>query len=115
MTPKTLCSYLLTQGHGGTGEIVNGRCVDCGRAQALYIVRLWDGFDGEWMDVSEPLPRDEADKLCAEKNVARIGPGAGSPIGGYHHIDYYRVFPADTRMVFSDGYSQTRGGDRDDA
>lgn len=59
----------------------------------LYIVRLWDGFDGEWMDVSEPLPKDEADKLCT---------------GSYNDIDYYMVFTADTKMFFADGNSQTR-------
>lgn len=77
----------------------------------LYIVRLWDGFDGEWMDVSDPLPKDEAEKLAGDKNEARTsGPGAGLREGRYDQIDYYRAWPADTKMVFSDGNSQTRGG-----
>lgn len=78
-------------------------------AETLYIVRLWDGFDGEWMDVSEPLPKADAEKLAGDKNESRTsGPGAGKREGGYGQIDYYRAFPADTRMVFSEGRSQTR-------
>lgn len=77
----------------------------------LYIVRLWDGFDGEWMDVSDPLPKDKADKLAGDKNEARLGSAAGKRTGGYNDIDYYAAFPVDTRMMFSEGRSQTRGWD----
>lgn len=68
----------------------------------LYVVRLWDGFDGEWMDISEPLPQAEAEKLCGDENEKRTGPGAGKREGHYSEIDYYAVFPADTVMRFSD-------------
>lgn len=74
----------------------------------LYVVRLWDGFDGEWMDVSGPLPKDEALKLAGDKNEARIGAGAGNRHGNYSEIDYYKAFPANTRMRFADGNSMTR-------
>lgn len=74
----------------------------------LYIVRLWDGFDGEWMDVTPPLPKDEAEKEAGDRNEKRIGAGAGKRHGNYNEIDYYAVFPADTKMRFSDGVSQTR-------
>lgn len=73
----------------------------------LFVVRLWDGFDGEWMDVSDPLPKAEATKLCGDKNEARIGSAAGKREGSYSDIDYYAVFPAATKMVFSEGRSQT--------
>lgn len=74
-----------------------------------YVVRLWDGFDGEWMDVSDPLTKDEADKLAGDKNEARIGSGAGNRNGNYSEIDYFAVFPVNTRMLFSEGRSQTKG------
>lgn len=61
--------------------------------EPLFIVRLWDGFDGEWMDVSDPLPRKEADDLCWEKNGRRHR--------NYNDIDYYSVFPSGTTMTFS--------------
>lgn len=77
-----------------------------------YIVRLWDGFDGEWMDVSDPLPKTEAEKLCGDKNEARLGGAAGKREGNYNDIDYYAIFPADTKMRFSEGRSLTRGDTR---
>jgi hypothetical protein len=73
-----------------------------------YVVRLWDGFDGEWMDVSGPLSRADADKLAGDRNQARIGAGAGNRHGNFDEIDYYAVFPASTRMRFADGNSMTR-------
>ena len=79
--------------------------------EELYIVRLWDGFDGEWMDVSDPLPKSEAEELAGDKNEARMGSGKGNRNGHYGEIDYYKAFPADTKMVFADGRSQTRGWD----
>lgn len=75
----------------------------------LYVVRHWDGFDGEWIDVSDPMPKADAEKLAGDKNEARSGAAAGKRTGGYSDIDYYKAFPADTKMMFSDGFSQTRG------
>lgn len=74
--------------------------------EPLYIVRLWDGFDGEWMDIGEPMPRAAAEKSAGDKNEAMPG---GKRDRGYSDIDYYAAFPVDTKMVFSDGHSQTRG------
>lgn len=67
----------------------------------LYVVRLYDGFDNEWMDVSDPMSKEEADKACGDMNEARGGSGAGKREGSYFDIDYYAVYPSDTRMVFS--------------
>lgn len=77
--------------------------------ESLYVVRLWDGFDGEWMDVSKPLSRQKADKLCGDKNASRGGSAAGKRMGSYNDIDYYKVFSVATRMQFSEGRSMTRG------
>lgn len=62
----------------------------------LYVVRLYDGFDGEWMDVSPPLTREEAEKIFAEKTAN------GTKSTSYSDIDYYKIFEADTTMVFSE-------------
>jgi|tagenome__1003787_1003787.scaffolds.fasta_scaffold19458501_2 hypothetical protein len=77
--------------------------------QREWVVRLWDGFDGEWMDVSEPMAEVEAVKLAGDKNEARGGSAAGKREGSYSDIDYYKAYPADTRMHFSEGRSLTRG------
>lgn len=62
--------------------------------EKLYIVRLYDGFDNEWMDVSKPLSKVEADKVLAEKTEN------GTKNTTYNHIDYYSIFPADTVMLY---------------
>lgn len=74
-----------------------------------WIVRHWDGFDGDWIDVSKEMSEEDAKKLAGDKNEARIGSGAGNRNGNYSEIDYFKAFPANTRMHFSEGRSQTRG------
>lgn len=61
----------------------------------LYIVRLYDGFDGLWVNVSEPVSKGEADKILNKKT------DNGTKNTSYDDIDYYKIFPADTKMVFS--------------
>lgn len=61
----------------------------------LYVVRLYDGFDNEWMDVSEAISREEAEKILAEKTEN------GTKMTKFEDIDYYEIFPADTIMLFS--------------
>jgi hypothetical protein len=63
----------------------------------LFIVRLFDMFDG-WIDITGPMSKDEADAVWRDKTG-----------GGTHHTqfsdgDYYRVFPADTRMLVTPEY-----------
>jgi hypothetical protein len=60
-----------------------------------FIVRLYDGFDNEWMDVSEPVTYKEAEKIWNEKT------NNGKKNAKYSDIDYYSIFPADTIMMFS--------------
>lgn len=64
-----------------------------------FIVRLWDGMDGIWMDVSEPVSKAEADRIWNEKTKN------GTEKTKYDDIDYYHVFPADTVMRFRSGQS----------
>lgn len=65
------------------------------RKSDLFIVRHFDGFDNCWMDVSEAVEREEADRIWNDKTEG------GTKNTSYNDIDYYKVFPADTRMVFS--------------
>jgi len=66
--------------------------------EPLFVVRLYDGFDYEWMDVSKAVTKAEAEVILAEKT------GNGTHNTSYSNIDYYRIFPADTKMLYSDGY-----------
>jgi len=61
----------------------------------LFVVRLYDGFDNLWMDVSEPVNKVEAEKILNEKTKD------GTKNTKYADIDYYCIFPADTKMMFS--------------
>ena len=58
-----------------------------------YIVRLYDGFDNIWMDISEPIPYSEAQKIWNEHTKD------GTENTKYDDIDYYKIFPADTIML----------------
>ncbi len=60
----------------------------------LFIVRHYDGFDNAWMDVSNPVIKEEAEKILAEKT------NNGTKNIKFDDIDYYRIFPADTKMAF---------------
>lgn len=59
----------------------------------LFVVRLYDGFDNEWMDVSSAVSKEEADRIWNEKTKN------GTEKTCYNHIDYYKIFPADTQML----------------
>lgn len=65
----------------------------------LFVVRLWDGMDGIWMDVSEPVSKEEAQRIWNEKTAN------GTKAKCFDDIDYYHVFPADTVMRFRTGQS----------
>ena len=62
----------------------------------LFVVRLYDGFDNQWIDVSKPVNKEEANKIWLEKTKG------GTKQIRFSDIDYYRIFPADTKMLFSD-------------
>ena len=66
----------------------------------LFVVRLYDGFDNQWMDVSEPVTKKEAEKILNKETKN------GTERASYKDIDYYRIFPADTHMLFSDGFGE---------
>lgn len=62
--------------------------------EGKFVVRLYDGFDNIWMDVSSAVTKEEADKIWGEKT------DNGTRKTKFDDIDYYKIFPADTRMLF---------------
>jgi len=64
-------------------------------ADNLFVVRLYDGFDHEWIDVSKLVTKVEAEKILAEKTEG------GTKNTKFEDIDYYAIFPADTTMWYS--------------
>jgi hypothetical protein len=61
---------------------------------ALRIVRLWDMFDG-WIDITGPVSEEEAKRVWNEKTAN------GTRKTEYSDGDYYKIFPADTRMIYT--------------
>ena len=59
-----------------------------------FVVRLYDGFDNIWIDITKPISKDEAKK---ELNT-RTEDGTKNTC--FDDIDYYAIFPADTKMIF---------------
>jgi hypothetical protein len=61
-----------------------------------YVVRLWDGFEHRWMDITRKgLSLPEAAKIWDEHT------GGGKNHTKYEDMDYYDVFPDDTTMLYS--------------
>jgi hypothetical protein len=72
------------------------RCRDYKNALSdKFVVRLYDGFDNVWMDISKPVSKEEADKIFADET------DNGTKNTKYDNIDYYAIFPADTKMLYS--------------
>jgi len=66
----------------------------------LYVVRLYDGFDNQWIDVSGPVSRPEAEEIWKQKT------DNGSHNTKFEDIDYYNIFPANTKMLYSNGFGE---------
>lgn len=64
------------------------------KIEPKYIVRLYDMFDG-WMDVFGPATRQE----CEDQWLIKTS--NGTRLTQYSDGDYYKVFPADTRMLYT--------------
>lgn len=65
-----------------------------------FIVRLYDGFDNQWCDVTGPVSKEEADRIYDKET------NNGTKATNFSDIDYYRIFPAGTKMMFSDGFGE---------
>ena len=66
----------------------------------LFVVRLYDGFSNQWIDVSKPVSKEEANKIWLEKTKG------GTKLIRFSDIDYYSVFPVDTKMLFTEGFGE---------
>lgn len=68
--------------------------------ETLYVVRLYDGFDNQWIDITGPLVFRDAlvEWLHRTEN--------GTEKICYDDIDYFWIFPADTKMLYSDGFGE---------
>ena len=55
-------------------------------AEELWVVRLFDGFDNEWMDITEPVSKTEADRVWNERTKN------GTEKVDFNDIDYYKKF-----------------------
>jgi hypothetical protein len=75
---------------------------DLDPANGLFVVRLWDGMDGEWMDVTEAVSFEVALLDWFERT------DGGRKATCYDDIDYYRIFSSDTRMLYSGGNEMFR-------
>ena len=58
------------------------------------IVRLYDMMDG-WIDITGPISSEEADKIYNERTCN------GTRNTKYADGDYYKIFPADTAMIYT--------------
>jgi hypothetical protein len=72
---------------------VMGSAIDFTK-HATFVVRLWDGMDGCWTDCTGEVGRDEALRVWAKKT------NGGVHRVSYGEIDYYAIFPGDTRMLW---------------
>lgn len=60
-----------------------------------FIVRLYDGGEHHWIDISGAVTWPEAVAIW-EKNTAN-----GTKNTEYKNFDYYDIFPADTQMLYN--------------
>jgi len=65
------------------------------KEEEKYIVRLYDGFDNEWIDISKSVSKEEAMKIWNKETLD------GTENTCFDDIDYYKIFPADTIMHYS--------------
>jgi hypothetical protein len=77
------------------GELTKPRAQD--PLAELFVVRLYDMFDG-WIDITAAVSKDKADRIFNEKTHG------GKKNVTYGEGDYYRIFPANTRMLVTPEY-----------
>jgi len=65
-----------------------------------YVVRSWDGMDGCWTNCTGNVGRDEALRYWADRT------DGGTHQVDYAEIDYYRIFPGGTHMLWDGSEGQ---------
>jgi len=81
-----------------SGDVVTEKPAE---PEKLFVVRMYDRHDNQWVDVSKALPREHADRIWDEKT------GGGKHNATSADVPYYDIFPSDTRMVFSGGFGES--------
>jgi len=69
-----------------------------------FTLRVWDGMDGCWCDVVANVDLAFALRSWCERTEN------GTKATSYSDIDYYKIFPADTKMLWSSDFTM-RGDD----
>ncbi len=95
ITTKPVSLVSFAAGYNAALAPVESKETPEGVAEGLFVVRLYDGFDMEWMDISEPVSKDEAERILNQHTKN------GTVNTKFDDIDYYTIFPADTTMYFS--------------
>lgn len=62
----------------------------------LYTVRHYDGFDNNWIDIKADVPYEVARQVWDDHTKG------GTENTRFEDIDYFDIFEADTKMIFSD-------------
>lgn len=73
--------------------------------EELWQVRVWDMMDGTWIDVGDPMPRQQAECYAGDRNAEAHD---GNRHAGYDDGDYYDAFPADSELHWSNGREMFR-------
>ncbi len=60
-----------------------------------WVLRVWDGMDGCWCDVGSPGAPEAVLRRWFEETKG------GEEKTKFADIDYYRIFPANTRMLYA--------------
>jgi hypothetical protein len=68
-------------------------------AAVLFTVRVWDGMDGCWCDVIANVDLGFALRSWCARTAD------GTKATSYSDVDYYRIFPADTQMLWSGDFT----------
>lgn len=73
-----------------------------------FTLRVWDGMDGVWCDVVSNVDLAFALREWCKQTEN------GTKHTKYDDIDYYKIFPANTHMLFSGGFTMRDGMESDD-
>lgn len=75
---------------------------------AVFTLRVWDGMDGVWCDVVANVDLGFALREWCKHTKD------GTEHTKFDDIDYYKIFPADTKLMYSGGYMMFRGDEESD-
>lgn len=73
-----------------------------------FTLRVCDGMDGCWCDVVTSVDLAFALRAWCERTAN------GTKATCYDHIDYYKIFPADTKMLWSGDFTMRGEEENDD-